>query len=122
MNTDERRLLQAFRGLDDAQKAALLDYAEFLLAKYGDGSAAEAVPTEPLDIPRPAEENVVKAIRRLMATYPMLDNTRDKLLNETSALMTQHLIHKRPAVEVIDELEIIFRRHYEALDDKADGN
>lgn len=120
MNSDERRLLQAFRNLDAVQKASLLDFADFLVARSG-SAGAESVPAEPLDIPRPAEENVVKAIRRLMATYPMLDRSRDKLLNETSALMTQHLIHKRPAVEVIDELEIVFRRHYEALNDNSSG-
>jgi 2-polyprenyl-6-hydroxyphenyl methylase / 3-demethylubiquinone-9 3-methyltransferase len=64
-------------------------------------------------MPRPAVESVVKAIKRLMATYPML--ARDKLLNDTSALMTQHVVHKRPAVEIIDELEassgVITRQH-----------
>jgi hypothetical protein len=43
----------------------------------------------------------------------MLD--RSKMLNETSVLMTQHVISGRDAVEVIDELEILFRRHYENL-------
>jgi len=32
--------------------------------------------------------------------------------------MTQHVIHGRSAVEVIDELEILFRRHYEKLAEK----
>jgi len=121
MTQDERRLLQTFRNLGDAQKTSLLDYADFLVARAG-SAVGDAIPTEPLDIPRPAEENVVKAIRRLMTTYPMLDRSRDKLLHETSALMTQHLIHKRPAVEVIDELELVFRRHYETLNDNSSGS
>ena len=41
----------------------------------------------------------------------MLD--RSRMLNETSSLMTQHVIHGRAAGEVIDELEQLFRRHYE---------
>jgi hypothetical protein len=53
----------------------------------------------------------VKAIKRLMATYPMLD--RDKLLHETSGHMTRHVIHGKPAAEVIDELEAMFAQHYE---------
>lgn len=53
---------------------------------------------------------MIKAIKRLRETYPMID--RAKLLNETSALMNQHLIHGRAATEIIDELEALFRRHY----------
>jgi hypothetical protein len=35
------------------------------------------------------------------------------MLNETSGLMTEHLMQGRPAPEVIDELEALFRRHYQ---------
>jgi hypothetical protein len=103
----EKRLREILAGLPAVQAQALLDYAEFLAARY----VAPAELTEPLEIPRPAQETVIKAIRRLGATYPMVD--RSKMLNETSVLMTQHMIHGRDAVEVIDELEILFRRHYE---------
>jgi hypothetical protein len=54
---------------------------------------------------------VVVAIKRLRATYPMLEPS--KLLTETYELMTQHVMQGRDRVEVIDELEVIFRRHYE---------
>lgn len=110
MNQDERRLLKLFRALPEAQQAGLVDYAEFL-ASRGHSEEAQSASQVPLDIPRPTEESVVKAIKRLMSTYPMLD--RDKLLHDTSGLMSQHVMHKRPAVEVIDELELVFRRHYE---------
>jgi hypothetical protein len=40
------------------------------------------------------------------------------MLNETSVLMTQHVISGRDAAEVIDELEVLFRRHYEKLAEK----
>jgi hypothetical protein len=103
----EKRLREILGELPDAQATALLEYAEFLAARYG---GAKEI-TAPLDIPRPDQESVVKAIKRLGATYPMLD--RSKMLNETSVLMTQHVIHGRDAVEVIDELEILFRQHYE---------
>ena len=46
----------------------------------------------------------------------MLD--RSKMLNETSSLMTQHVLNGRAATEVIDELEIMFKRHYEKLVEK----
>jgi hypothetical protein len=108
MNQDERRLLRLYRGLPANQKASLLDYAEYLSHR----AAPEQEETkEPVPIPRPAEESVIKAIRRLKQTYPMLDANR--LLHETSGLMAQHVVHKRPAPEVIDELEALFRRLYE---------
>ncbi|NWG86546.1 MAG: hypothetical protein HXY26_03385 [Hydrogenophilaceae bacterium] len=109
MNQDERRLLRLFRGLSETQRTSLFDFAEFLASRAA--SEAPALPQTPLDIPRPAEESVIQAIKRLKATYPML--TGDKLLHETSGLMTQHILHKRPAPEVIDELEAMFRRQFE---------
>lgn len=110
MTADERKLLQAYRALNEARRVGLLDYAEFLASREN-GTDEATIVSQPLDIPRPTDESVVKAIKRLRATYPMID--RSKILHETSALMTQHLMHKRPAGEIIDELEILFRRHFE---------
>jgi hypothetical protein len=109
MTPEERRLLKAFRELPADRRQGLLDYADFLLQRVA--RQAPATPQTPLDIPRPAKESVVKAIQRLRQTYPMVD--RAKILHETSAFMTQHLVHGRAAEEVIDELEGLFRRHYE---------
>jgi hypothetical protein len=109
MTPDEKRLAKLFRGLSDGGRASLLDYADFLAAR--DNVRHAQVPETPLDIPRPAEESVIKAIKRLMATYPMLE--RDKLLHETSALMTRHVVHRQPAADVIDEMELVFRRHFD---------
>ncbi len=109
MTPEERRLLRAFRALPEAQQQGLLDYAEFLIERGV--SREQAVPQVPLDIPRPEKESVVKAIKRLRQTYPMIDRAR--ILHETSALMTQHLVHGKAAAEIIDELEALFRRHYE---------
>ncbi len=108
MNQDERRLLRLFRGLPANKKASLIDYAEYLSQRAGPASDDLATP---VPIPRPAEESVIMAIRRLKQTYPMLDANR--LLHETSSLMAQHVLHKRPASEIIDELEALFRRKYE---------
>jgi hypothetical protein len=108
MKQAERRLLDLFRTLDQAQRETLLDFSEFLASRR---PAAEPVPREPLDIPRPDQESVVKAIRRLMATYPMLE--KDRLFHETAHHMTQHVVQGKAAGEVIDELEITFRQHYQ---------
>lgn len=113
-NKTANRLLEILDRLPDEQAQQLLEYAEFLFARHG----REAEVSAPLDIERPAAENVVVAIKRLRATYPMLDPA--KLLNETHDLMNQHVMQGRGAVEVIDELEILFRRHYEQLANDRD--
>jgi hypothetical protein len=109
MTLEERRLLRAFRSLTEARQQGLLDYAEFLVGRAA--PQERSTPQTPLDIPRPEKESVVKAIKRLRQTYPMID--RAKILHETSGLMTQHLLHGKAAAEVIDELEGLFRRHFE---------
>jgi hypothetical protein len=96
MNAHEKQLLRAFRELPDEQKKSLMDYAEFLASRAPQATAEQAVNS---------------TVRRLMATYPMLD--RSKLLNDTSGFITQHIIHGKPSVEVIDEMEVFFARHYE---------
>jgi hypothetical protein len=115
----EKRLTDIVQRLPSAQAAALLEFAEFLLIRHGSADveatltvAVVAIPA-PLAIPRPAEESVVKAVKRLRATYPMLDAR--KLLNETSAIMTQHVMQGREKTEVIEELEVLFRSHYQQL-------
>lgn len=106
---DSKRLVSIFRSLSESRQQALLDYAEFLAGKESADTAA-APPAEPLPIPRPQQENVVKAIQRLMQTYPMLE--RNRIFHEASAQMTRHLIHGVAAADAIDELERIFARQY----------
>ena len=105
----ERALLGAARQLDDGQRDTLVAFAEFLAGR-AEAEAGEAEPAAPLDIPRPEKESVVKAIKRLSATYPMLDKSR--MLDETSTLMAEHTLQGREADEVITELEVVFERHY----------
>ncbi len=105
-----KRLTSIFKGLSATRQQALLEYAEFLAGKEGSETAL-APPAEPLPIPRPEKENVVKAIQRLMQTYPMLE--RNHIFHEASAQMTRHLIHGVAAADAIDELERIFARQYQ---------
>ena len=109
--TDSKRLLAVFRGLSEPRQQALTEFAEFLASKES-AEADNAPALEPLPIPRPEQENVVKAIQRLRQTYPMLDT--GALFNEASTQMTRHLMHGVPATEVIDELERIFLKQYES--------
>ncbi|MDP1682421.1 MAG: hypothetical protein Q8L39_11700 [Burkholderiales bacterium] len=110
MKRDEKDLLNLFRALPPEQQDTLIAFADFL--------AARSVETprewgEPEPIPRPAEEKVVHAIKRLRATYSMLDHS--KMLYEVSECMTQHVVQGKAAIEVIDQLEGMFRSRYESL-------
>lgn len=117
MKPAEKKLLKLYSKLTPEQQVTVLQFAEFLLEK-GDGNylAAEPIP-EPEIIERPDEETVVAAIKRLTASYPMLD--RDKLFNETSSLMTRHVMQGEDAALIIDELELLFQKKYQQLIDES---
>jgi hypothetical protein len=104
-----RQLIALLGRLPQEQVKQLIDYAEFLLERHG---LPEEL-LEPEDIPRPKEETVVQSIKRLRRSYPMLDPSM--LFEETSVLMAQHTLQGREAVEIIDELELLFRRRYQVL-------
>jgi uncharacterized protein YccT (UPF0319 family) len=111
--SDEKRLKQWFRAMNAQDQATLLRFAEYLVSHPHNNLPAIQVFPEPELIPRPEQESVVKAIKRLVASYPMIE--RDRLLNETSQLMSAHVIHGKSANIIIDELEILFKTHYEQL-------
>jgi len=106
--TMEQRLLQYFKQLSASEQETLTAFAEFLSIRTVKTETVLAVPQL---TPRPPKESVVAAIKRLSKSYYMLD--KSKMLDETSALMTEHIMRGRAAVEVIDELEKAFSRRYE---------
>jgi hypothetical protein len=117
--SDEKRLRELFQQLNERDRETLLRFADFLAAS----AAAENPMTEfpdPELIERPEQENVVKAIKRLTATYPMIN--KDKLLHQTSDLMASHLINGRSAAEVIDDLEQLFASQYQLLKNEFEQN
>jgi len=105
-----KKLLEHYRSLPDEVAQQLLDFAEFLASRYNAEVKSLSLPEK---ISRPDNESVVIAVKRLTATYPMIN--KDKLLDETSSLVSQNLLQGRAAIEVIDELEVIFKRHYNLL-------
>jgi len=107
MNKKEKKLLEFYHRLPADQAETLLAYAEFMAERFGQ---VDEISEDPQNIPRPEQENVVAAIKRLSATYPMLD--KGKVFNDASSLMSQHIIQGREAVEVIDELEALFKQEY----------
>ena len=114
---EQQRLLKLFRELPEAGRESLLSFAEFLVHREA-GSTRTRPAAEPANIPRPESESVVAAIRRLSSTFPIVD--KDALLHEAADLMSAHVVKGRPAVEVIDELEVVFRRHYERVKSVVD--
>ena len=114
MKPKEKKLLKHFAKLTEKQQQSLLHFAEFLVQKADDSTddQPEEIP-KPILQERPDEETVVGAIKRLTASYPMLE--KDKLFNETSVLMTKHVMQGHEAHLVIDELEVLFQRHYDEL-------
>ena len=96
----------AYMGLDNAGKTTIINFLEKNLTLESVASRPE-----PEKIPRPAEERVVDALKRLSATYPMLD--KKKLLDKASELVAQHVMFGKPAKQVIDEVESIFAAAYE---------
>lgn len=118
-SADERRLLRLARSLDPQSKQTLLAFAEFLAERAADSDAAQ--PTAPIPEPvleeRPAQESIVAAIKRLRRGYPMLDAST--MLQETSSLMTQHVLQGRQTAAVIDDLEALFAARYQALKDAS---
>lgn len=111
MRSQDKKLLNLFRDLPADQQDTLLAFAEFLASRTA--TARPPIAAELQAIPRPAEEKVVQAIKRLRETYPMLDH--GKMLHEVSHHMTQHVMQGKAAKDVIDELELVFRAHYEKM-------
>ncbi len=116
---DQRRLLRLYRDMPDSARESLLSFAEFLVQQHPAAEPMAAPPsTQPGIIRRPESESVVAALRRLAQSFPMLD--KGELLHEASDLMSAHVLQGRPAAEVIDELEALFRRHHERTESDGD--
>ncbi|HEB85734.1 MAG TPA: Crp/Fnr family transcriptional regulator [Gammaproteobacteria bacterium] len=137
MSNREQRLREILCSLPEAEADSLLDYAEFLLMRAPQkqllqtlssaaagasmaglssmpvplSEAEPAINIEPANIPRPETETIIGAVKRLSETYHML--SKDKMLHETADLVGQSMMGTRDTVDVIDDLERVFRRYYE---------
>ena len=110
MKSSPQSLAEIFEYLPEKDQTTLFEFAEFLKSRAPEPASTIS---EPLGISRPEEESVVGAIKRLKQNYPMI--SRKTLLNETSEHMMQHMMHGKSAVDVIDELEILFEVHYKKV-------
>jgi len=118
-NKQERELIKLYRSLDEANKEAFLAFGEFLKTRANPENPQTVVESLLVDIPRPETESVIKAIKRLSATYPMVD--KETILHPISNLMTSHIIQGRKASEVIDDLQDLFLSEYESLKNYQDN-
>ncbi len=109
------QLVSLFESLDEGSKQSLSDFADFLLAK--NGPVIKEIPS-PQSIERPEKESVVGAVKRLKATYHMVESMT--VFSAASALMTDHMVKGRDLVEVIDEMEELFEGAYKKLVDDID--
>jgi len=121
MTENEKRILAAFERLSEDQQRQVVDYAEFLGSRAGDAAeapspASAAEPESPQPVEKDPDEGPVQAIKRLRATYPMLDPS--KLLDETTTIMSRRYLQDKPEGEVIEEIEETFERHYRHYLDK----
>jgi len=116
-NKQERQLIKLFKSLDSSNKDVLLAFAEFLQNRsMSENSKAQDLKeskVEPLDIPRPDDESVIKAIKRLSETYPMVD--KENILHPITDLMTAHMLQGKKASDVINDLQELFINEYESL-------
>ncbi len=117
MNTDKSdkikssdALIDLYEAMDDERKQSLCDFADFLYAKAE--PVSKEVP-EPEDVPRPQQETVVGAVKRLKVKYHMIESM--SVFSAASALMTDHMVKGRDVIEVIDEMEILFGDAYDKL-------
>jgi len=101
--------------LPDEALQSLHEFAEFLAEKYPAQIQADL---EYVPLPRPKNESVIAAIKRLSKSYPMVDST--SLFDQTSAVMSAHILQDVSKQDSIDKLEAIFREKYQvSLVDKS---
>ncbi len=103
-------LVELYESMDDERKRSLCDFADYLYAKADPISKEVPAPSEIL---RPESETVVGAVKRLKATYHMVESM--SVFSAASALMMDHMVKGRDVVEVIDEMEILFEDSYNKL-------
>ena len=111
LTKEQRKLVSCFKNLSPADQSSLVSFAEFLVSRKMPEIKENQPPVIPNIIPRPADESVPKAIKRLAKSYPMLDDV--ELLHRCSALMSEHILQGRASCEVIDELELLYQQSFE---------
>jgi len=110
VNPSAKTLAEIFDYLPEKDQLTLFEFAAFLKSRAPEPESAQK---EPLGIPRPEEESVVAAVKRLKQNYPMLK--QKELLHEVSSHMMDHMMKGKIAVDVIDDLEDLFETKFKQM-------
>ena len=110
MIKSSKELIDLYEAMDDERKLSLCDFADFLYAKAG--PVVKEIPP-PEEVPRPEQETVVGAVKRLKTKYHMVESMT--VFSAASSLMTDHMVKGRDVAEVIDEMEVLFEEAYKNL-------
>jgi hypothetical protein len=97
----QAELIDLVRTLGAEDRRTLLEFARYLASRRPRPEAATRV-----DVPRPMNETVVQAVKRLNASYPGLE--RKRLVTRVGVLLSSHMVDGRDAASVIDELEALY--------------
>lgn len=131
MTEQEQTLLTLFQNLSEQDAQTLLRFAEFLsqsdisvestqqevtveqspVTTETEQERNDSAIPQPVAVEKPDNEKVVDALKRLSATYPMLE--KKKLLDQASALVAQHVMFGQPAPVVIGQIEDMFKKEYD---------
>lgn len=115
MKPSAKSLTEIFDYLPEKDQQTLLEFAEFLKSRAPE---PEQAVVEPLGLPRPDDESVVAAIKRLKLNFPMLK--QKELLHEVSNHMMAHMMQGKAASDVIDDLETLFEAKHKQIVGKDD--
>jgi len=86
---------------------SLLSYAESHSVKDYSSVSSPKNHQIPELLPRPVDEGIPKAIKRLSLSNTMFQDA--ELLHRCSALMSRHIVKVRAVPNIIDGLELLFR-------------
>jgi hypothetical protein len=131
LTEQEQTLLTLFQNLSEQDAQTLLRFAEFLsqndipvesaqqqatvtqssVTTETEQERADSAIPQPVAVEKPDNEKVVDALKRLSATYPMLEKKR--ILDQASALVAQHVMFGQPAPVVIGQIEDLFKKEYD---------
>ncbi|ABK44966.1 hypothetical protein Mmc1_2466 [Magnetococcus marinus MC-1] len=108
---DAKTLLEVWAKLGEPERRSVESFARFLLSQQQPEVAPVAPITEPLNLPAPPGESVVKALKRLKRNYPMIE--ADMSLLDASAQLVMERMMGGDDAEIIVKMERLFDNYYQ---------
>ncbi len=114
MKKNEKLFLNQFKQLNELQQQSVMDFTFFLLSQQNNHEQGKIQVPQLID--KQADESVIAALKRLTATYPMIN--KNGVLDKATLLMSQHLLQGKEKIKVIGELESLFSEKYQQYCDE----